>query len=179
MSSSATQEPPPKRQKRLIGGSDRITLDVGGTIFVAAASTLTANCSYFASLLSDNWMSDSDNNEVEIFLDQDPVAFGKLLAYMRRGVIRVHDIDADLLALAEFLGVERLLLAVKIVSYQKLGVGPDLSNASAEEVAAAFDREHGGIMKAISLGALPSSLTCDHNAQKDYEVLNFEGQPSS
>ena len=96
------QEPSPKKQKMLLGSSDRITIDVGGTKFVSAASTLSANSTYFASLLSGNWSDTNDGNE--IFIDQDPVAFSKLLAYMRRGMIKVEEIDTSVLALAEFLG---------------------------------------------------------------------------
>lgn len=69
------QEPPAKKQK-MLGASDRITLDVGGTKFVSAASTLTANSTYFASLLSGNWCDDANDCD-EIFLDQNPVPFEK------------------------------------------------------------------------------------------------------
>jgi len=167
MSFNNTQEPPPAKKQKLLGASDRITLDVGGTKFVSAASTLSANSTYFASLLSSNW-SDGD----EIFLDQDPVAFGKLLAYMRRGNIKVDDIDTDVLALAEFLGAERLLLAVKVRWYCNIGKGPVLSED--EEIAAAFDQEHGGILKAISAGLFSCFLKHDNvNAEKDYATLSY------
>ena len=68
--------------------SDRIVLDVGGTKFITAVSTLMSNSTYFTSLLSGNWKEriDNDNNQDNngIFLDQDPIAFEKILAYMRR-----------------------------------------------------------------------------------------------
>ena len=111
-SSNNGDEPTAKRQRRSFGASDRIVLDVGGTKFVAAASTLTSNSTYFASLLSDNWI-ESAGSEDEVFIDQDPDPFKVLLAYMRRGIIKVEDIDTNVLVLAEFLGVERLLFAVK------------------------------------------------------------------
>ena len=110
------QPPAAKRQRRSLGASDRVVLDVGGTKFITSASTLTSNSAYFASLLSDNWI-ESNNGEDEIFIDQDPVPFKVLLAYMRRGNIKVDDIDTDVLSLAEFLGMERLLLAVKVRWY--------------------------------------------------------------
>lgn len=123
MASSDSTQRPAKRTK-LIGASDGVAIDVGGTKFVAAASTLTSNSAYFASLLSGNWNeAHADGHEIG-FLDQDPVPFGKLLAFMRRGLIKVDEIDADVLALANFLGVERLLLAVKIRAYQHFGSGP-------------------------------------------------------
>jgi len=44
-------QPPAKRQRRSLGASDRVVLDVGGTKFITSASTLTSNSAYFASLL--------------------------------------------------------------------------------------------------------------------------------
>lgn len=165
----------PPTKKRLIGASDRITLDVGGTKFVAAASTLTASSSYFASLLSENWNeSNNDGPETEIFLDQDPVPFGKLLSYMRRGMIKVEDIDTDVLALAEFLGIERLLLAAKIRWYYNIGAGSFHTEREAEEIAAAFDQEHGGILKAISSGLFPSFLKKDTTIEKDFAMMKVQ-----
>jgi len=135
--------------RRSLGTSDRVVLDVGGTKFITSVSTLTSNSSYFASLLSDNWTEQSNNGDDEIFIDQDPVPFKVLLAYMRRGNIKVDDIDTDVLSLAEFLGMERLLLAVKVRWYCNIGRGP--IHTSDDEIAVAFDQEHGGIMKAISM----------------------------
>ena len=149
--------------------SDRIVLDVGGTKFITAISTLTSNSSYFASLLSDNWIESNNGDEDEIFIDQDPVPFKVLLAYMRRGNIKVDDIDTDVLSLAEFLGMERLLLAVKVRWYCNIGRGPVVNTN--DEIAVAFDQEHGGIMKAISAGLFPHFLKQnDVNTEKDYAV---------
>lgn len=148
--------------------TSRVTLDVGGVKFVTAASTLTANSAYFASLFSRNWSG--SNVDGELFLDQDPVPFGTLLAYMRRGMIKVEDIDTDVLALAEFLGVEALLLAVKVRWYHNIGKGPVYCEV--EEIAAAFDRDHGGIFSAISAGLFPFFLTQDDvNAEKDLATV--------
>src|SRR5210317_1393297 len=99
-----------------------ITLNVGGTKFITTASTLTSNSEYFASLLSDDWNQESASSE--IFLDQDPVPFGTLLAYMRSGMIKIEDIETAVLNLAEFLGLEKLLLAVKVRWYCNIGRGP-------------------------------------------------------
>ncbi|KAL7529448.1 hypothetical protein ACHAXR_002970, partial [Thalassiosira sp. AJA248-18] len=128
-----TQERAAKKRKGT--ASDRITLDVGGTKFVTSVLTLTTN-STFASLLSGNW-SHSQKEGGEIFLDQDPVAFRELLAYMRRGTIKIDKVDTDVLTLAEFLGVETLLLAVKVRWYCNIGKGPALYEDG--EIAAAFD----------------------------------------
>jgi len=169
---SCSTQGPPKKRKRLLGGgtSDRIELEVGGVQFVAAASTLTANSAYFASLLSRNWSDSNDNEDGReddriLFLDQDPAPFRILLAYMRRGMIKIEDIDTDVLALAEFLGVERLLLAVKVRWYHNIGRGPVLKND--EEIAVQFDQEYGGILKAISSGLFPYFMKQDDvNAEK-------------
>ena len=116
----------------------------------------------------------------EIFIDQDPVPFKVLLAYMRRGNIKVDDIDTDVLSLAEFLGMERLLLAIKVRWYCNIGRGPVVTTD--DEIAAAFDQEHGGIMKAISSGLFPHFLKPnDVDAEKEFAVFNFsreiDGEP--
>ena len=113
-------QPPAKRQRRSLGASDRVVLDVGGTKFITSASTLTSNSAYFASLLSDHWIESNNGEDDEIFIDQIPFAFSILLDYMRRGNIKVGDINTDVLSLAEFLGMERLLLAIKVRWYATL-----------------------------------------------------------
>jgi len=156
--------------RRSIGASDRIVLDVGGTKFITSSSTLTSNSSYFASLLSDNWIEQSNNGDDEIFIDQDAVPFKVLLAYMRRGNIKVEDISTNVLSLAEFLGMERLLLAIKVRWYCNIGRGPVVTTD--DEIAMAFDEEHGGIMKAISSGLFPHfSKQNDIGAEKEFAVF--------
>lgn len=80
--------------------SGPITINVGGTTFTTSPTTLINHSSYFSALLSGVWNDDAD----EIFVDQDPEPFSILLSYMRRGNIKVDDIDTDVLTLAEFLG---------------------------------------------------------------------------
>ena len=165
------QPPPAKRQRRSLGASDRVVLDVGGTKFITSASTLTSNSAYFASLLSDNWI-EPDNGEDEIFIDQDPVPFKVLLAYMRRGVVMVDDINIDVLLLAEFLGIERLLLAIKVRWYCNIGRGP--VHTTDDEIAEAFDQEHGGIMRAISSGLFQYFLKQnDVDAEKEFAMVRI------
>ena len=118
--STSNEEPPAKRQKRsLLGASDRITVDVGGTKFITSVSTLISNSVYFESLLSDNW-EESNNGDDEVFIDQDPEPFRVLLAYMREGFIKIGDINERVLAQAEFLGVERLLQLSRYVGITTL-----------------------------------------------------------
>mmetsp|Transcript_37669 Transcript_37669/g.90809 ORF Transcript_37669/g.90809 Transcript_37669/m.90809 type:complete len:403 (-) Transcript_37669:96-1304(-) len=164
----------------------RVVLDVGGTRFVCSASTLISNSTYFASLLSHNWRSvgdadesngrrhgeDNEDDEEAFFLDHDPVPFGILLAYMRRGMIKVEDVDADVLALAEFLGGERLIRAVKVRWYINIGRGPVFRED--DKIVAAFDQEHGGIRRAISSGLLPYFHRRDNvNAEKDLAIVTI------
>jgi len=163
------QPPPAKRQRRSLGASDRVVLDVGGTKFITSSSTLTTNSAYFAALLSDNWI-ESNNGEDEIFIDQDATPFSVLLAYMRQGNIEVDEINTKVLSLAEFLGMERLLLAIKVRWYCNIGRGS--VHTTDDEIAVAFDQEYGGVMKAVSSGLFPHFLKPnDINAEKEFATL--------
>jgi hypothetical protein len=151
-----------------MGATGRIEINVGGTKFLTAASTLMSNSAYFSTLLNDTWLNSSSG---EIFLDQDPIVFAKLLTYMREGIIKVEDIDIHVMILAEFLGMERLLLAIKVRWYCNIGKGPvDLE--SDEAIATAFDEVHGGIMKAISTGLYPAFLNQNElTAESDIAIM--------
>jgi len=150
--------------------STPISLNVGGTKFITSASTLISNSVYFESLLSGNWIESNDSSE-ELFLDHDPTPFGILLKYIRKGMIKVDDIDTDVMILAEFLGIEKLLTAIKVRWYCNIGRGPVLTSES--EIAAAFDHQYGGIRSAISSGLFPTFLKQDDiNAEKDLAVVD-------
>ena len=171
-----------KRQKRTVGcGSARVTLDVGGTAFTTSPDTLTSNSTYFASLFRRRSSDDDDyidgtNNE--IFIDQDPEPFRILLAYMRSGQIKVDDIDEGVLLLAEFLGIDQLLLAVKIRWYCNIGTGPIIGLTMDEDIAIAFDKEHGGIRNALLSGLFTYFLKQnDVNAEKDLATLSIFSPP--
>ena len=171
--STSNEEPPPKRQKFSSNASGPITLNVGGTKFITSSSTLKHQILLILNLfLSDNWVESKNNGDDEIFIDQDPEPFKILLGYMRRGNIKVEDIDTDVLALAEFLGIERLLLAVKVRWYHNIGKRSVLTTA--DEIAAAFDTEHGGVRNAIAAGLFPLFRKQDDvNADKDYAILTI------
>ena len=97
---------------------------------------------------------------------------------MREGFIKIGDINERVLALAEFLGVERLLHGVKIRWYHHIGKGP--VHSTDEEIAAAFDQTYGGLMKAISAGLFPSFLKRDDiNAEKEFAILTITYRDSS
>ena len=132
--------------------TDRVVVDVGGTLFTTSQSTLTASSSYFHMLFSGRWSSDES-----IFLDRDPQAFAVILCYMRNGDI---DLSADSAALArrvlldaEFLGVDGLLEEVKARAYRHLH---DEWQCSDAEAATGFDEEHGDLRQAFRFGVLPA-----------------------
>ena len=159
---SPEAEGPSQKKQKL--SSDRITVDVGGTKFFTTRSTLISSSAYFESLLSDEW---DETKESEVYLDQDPSTFAVILGYMRRRTITIEAINVDVLHLAEFLGLEELLSAVKIRWYCAIGIGPVLHDD--EDIAAAFEREHGGVVKALSDGLFDCFLNGDHDlAEKDY-----------
>jgi hypothetical protein len=117
--SSKKEEDSSSPQKKPRRTSDRVVLDVGGTKFVSAISTLTANSAYFQSTFSVQWQAERDE-ELATFLDQDPAPFYILLGYMRSRLINVNDVNAGVLAQVEFLGIEELLAAVKVRAYLNL-----------------------------------------------------------
>ena len=99
--------------KRPRPGSDRVTLDVAGTLFHTTASMLRQTSTYFAAQFSHEW-SDSAG---ELFLDRDADAFKVLLSCMRNDAVLLPEDDADLfrrvLLEAEYFGVDKLVNEVK------------------------------------------------------------------
>lgn len=98
----------------------------------------------------------------------------QLLSYMRMGKIKIEDITTDVLFLAEYLSMERLLTAVKarwFVNIVNIGKGevPPLDSVDFEEsTASLFDKEHGGISDAISSGLFPLFLKSE---EMDFAVI--------
>ena len=132
--------PPAKRRQ-----TDRVTLDVGGTIFHTTENTLTSSSSYFSRLFSGPWQ-DAAGDEPR-FLDRDADAFRVLLSCLRNRTVVLPEADPALctrvLLEAEFFGVEWLLREVKLRVSNNLGEDFD-------------DRFLGGIAEAVSEGALPA-----------------------
>lgn len=158
----------PSKRPRRTQKSDRIVLDVGGTCFITSVSTLTANSSYFRSKFSDDWWNENDDNT--IFIDQEPEPFEILLSYMRVGYVECQSLTKKVLALAEFLGVDRLLYAVK--SRALRNIKPDF-DGNDEAVSKAFDMEYGGILPAIASSILPVYLMKKNTALKEFTSLYF------
>lgn len=154
-------ELPPKRR-------DMIEINVGGRHFAAAISTLRANSSYFDSLFSGDWYREKG----PIFVDQDPEAFAVLQSFMRLGSIDSSELTKAVLLQAEFLGMDRLLAAVKCLAYCNMNLN---FSGSDEEAVAAFDYEHQGIAAAFASGILPTYLTEEKGARKEYARLSIWG----
>ena len=85
---------------------------------------------------------------------------------MRQGMIKIEDVDTSVLILAEFLGMDRLLLAVRVRWYCNIGRGPVVVGSD-EAIGAAFDEVHGGILNAISSGLFPFFIK-----QNDIDATN-------
>ena len=76
-----------KRSRTDARSGDRITIDVGGTLFKTSRSTLSA-CAYFARALSDDWSSNNNHQEQDepiLFLDRDEAQFRWVLSFLRSG----------------------------------------------------------------------------------------------
>ncbi len=142
--------------QKVIGPLDRVELNVGGVSFHSTVATLTAKSSYFASLLSGNYKDTAGDGATQVFLDQDPGSFRKLLALMREGMIDAAVLDRGVLLLAEYLQMEELLVAVKARSYKNLQPGSLKmdDNAAADE----FDKKYGGIRNALARVDLLGSI---------------------
>jgi len=155
--------------KKMKGG--RVVVDVGGQQFVTSRTTLIAGSTYFSLLFSESWTREGDENDV--FLDQNPTAFGVLLDYMREGMVQVNDLaDVKVLALAEYLGMDKLILAIKVATYVNLH--PFFSGTE-DEAQQAFDTAYGGSLKsAITSGLLPKALQGQPEGRGiDYAVMNM------
>ena len=125
--------------------TDRVTLDVGGTIFHTTENTLTSSSSYFSRLFSGPWQ-DAAGDEPR-FLDRDADAFRVLLSCLRNRTVVLPEADPALctrvLLEAEFFGVEWLLQQVK--------------ERVSDNIGADFDRRFpGGITEAVTEGDLPA-----------------------
>jgi hypothetical protein len=143
---------------------DLVEINVGGRNFAAAISTLRANSSYFDALFSREWYSEEET----VFVDQDPDVFAILQSFIRLRSIDSTKVTEDVLLQAEFLGMDRLLAAVKCVAY--CNMNPNFTGSD-EEAVTGFDLKYQGITEAFSLGVLPKYLTEQKGQQKDYASI--------
>jgi hypothetical protein len=153
--------------------SDRISLDVGGTLFKTTQGTLAGHSSYFRRMFSSgaSW-AETDGGDV-LFLDRDPDAFRNLLTYMRNGNLQSMlprddpTLCARILLEAEFFGIDPLLQEVKATARRHMG-GEEDDMASA---AAAFDAEHGALADALRAGILPSRFFAPEGAARIKQLI--------
>mmetsp|Transcript_55568 Transcript_55568/g.92042 ORF Transcript_55568/g.92042 Transcript_55568/m.92042 type:complete len:313 (-) Transcript_55568:206-1144(-) len=145
---------------------DKVVLDVGGTLFHTSRSTLERTSEYFrrsfAQKDQDNALEDGWQKQT-IFLDSDPPAFRRLLAYMRHnttiGVFPPDDplLFATLLAECEYYGLTRLLEHVKARTHRHMnGITDEFAEDDDLEAARKFDAQTGGWQMALNSGLLPA-----------------------
>ncbi len=69
-----------------LDSGQKVVLDVGGTLFKTTVSTLTRS-PVFEKMLNGYWSVevkfDEAKEEIQIFLDRDPLAFGHVLRHLR------------------------------------------------------------------------------------------------
>jgi len=115
---------------------DRIVLNIRGTRVETSKMVLIESSTFFRDKFSTSWAT-----EMAPFLNQDPVAFGVCLEFMTRGHVEESKLSNDVLELAEFLGIETLLDAVKA---RICWMGTD------ERSISKFTEEYGSISNAIT-----------------------------
>lgn len=129
-----SEAPKNKRQKASSGSAaaaaaasssgGRVILNVGGTNFTTSQTTLTSSSAYFESLFSAEWaQSRAGLDGEDIFIDQDPEVFRVLLSYMRLGKIKASELTTAVMLQAQFLGMDRLLQAVRVVARREAFAG--------------------------------------------------------
>ena len=147
---------------------DVVNLDVGGAPFRSSVLTLSSNSRYFESIFRKEW-----ETSTVIFLDQEPVHFAVLLEYMRQGCIEVEKLNIGVVLLAEFLGIDKLIAAMKCIAYCNLN--PEFSDSD-EDAVVAFDGEFHSIQSAVSRGILPQFLMRKKPSGKEYAMIEVDGE---
>ena len=138
----------------------RISIDVGGTLFISSMTTLTGSSCYFRSLI-DRW-DRADAAAEAIFIDADADAFQVLLSCMRAATALLPEHDASLFAravlLAEYLGMDSLLAEIKARAYMNMhpGSAKKKKHRDNEQNATLFDKETGGLQAALASKILPA-----------------------
>jgi len=134
--------------------SDKVIINVGGTVFTTSVSTLTGSSSYFSTLFGGRWATVGDD---EHFVDRDPGTFSLLLSYMRTGCVELPDGNESLarkvLLEAQFLGMDAFIASVKAQAYRNMM--PVTWAGDDETAITSFDAKCGGLEAAISDRILP------------------------
>jgi hypothetical protein len=117
-----------KLEKSVMSSKEKIKLNVGGEYFQTTIDTLTKTnektISYFQSLFSQQWESETDPKDGNIFIDRDGILFGYILQYFRTGQVVAIDVDdellrRDLITEAEFYKIDSLVQFLKTNSNSK------------------------------------------------------------
>jgi hypothetical protein len=101
-------------------------------------------------------------------VDQDFEEFSVLQSFMRLGSVDSSERTEKVLLQAEFLGMDRLLAAVKCVAYCNVNSS---FTGSCEKAVAAFDFEHQGVAAAVPARVLPTYLTKQKGEKKEYAKI--------
>jgi hypothetical protein len=82
-----------KIQHQAQNGNDKVTLNIGGTIFQTSRKTLLIPNSFFYAMLgSSHWTPDDLG---QYFIDRDPVYFGRILSYLRTGTFNKSGLTSE------------------------------------------------------------------------------------
>lgn len=112
--------------------SERVKLNVGGTIYETTLSTLRKEESFLSALFSGRYEVARDEKDGSVFIDRDGQIFKHILNYLRRGRLLISETDsalaAELLDEARFFQIASLieLLQPKKVSIPFLESGAGL-----------------------------------------------------
>jgi len=170
------ESPTKQRRKDKSKQSDLVVLHVGGKKFTTNRTTLRAGSTYFSTLFSESSAREDDENDENgayvCFLDKNPKAFGVLLECMREGMVQVNDLaNVKVLALADYLGMEELILAIKVATFVNLH--PTFPGTE-DEAQQAFDNAYGSFKSAITSGLLPKALQGQPEGRgTEYAVMNM------
>ena len=115
---------------------DRVVLNIRGTHIEVSKKLLMESSIFFRNKFHNDWAM-----ETTPFLDQDPADFLIILKFMTRGRIEQSQLSLEVLEVAEYLGIERLLDAIKV---QMCWMGTD------ERSIDKFHEEYGTISNAIT-----------------------------
>ncbi|KAL6043900.1 BTB domain-containing protein [Balamuthia mandrillaris] len=101
--------------------SERIKLNVGGTLFVTSRATLTHMPSMLQSMFSGRFSLEADKEDGSFFIDRDPTHFRFILNYLRDSHVELPslssaaamDVLRQLLVEAEYYGLDGLVMQLR------------------------------------------------------------------
>eukprot|EP01120_Amphizonella_sp_Union-15-10_P012205 TRINITY_DN537_c0_g1_i4.p1 TRINITY_DN537_c0_g1~~TRINITY_DN537_c0_g1_i4.p1 ORF type:complete len:265 (-),score=37.12 TRINITY_DN537_c0_g1_i4:42-836(-) len=117
-------------EKEIQQKSEKVKLDIGGTIFVTKVQTLTNRSHYFSAMFSGRWLTKQEQDGT-FFLDRDPSGFLQILNFLRGEAIsfelfspiELYRLQKD----AEFYQIDDLteaLIKYELNSFDQTSAGP-------------------------------------------------------